>query len=211
MKVIPLMLSALLLTGMVNNVYAETPKTNQATKKSSTRPAKLIAQPDQIAGLKFGQTMNKQTLNKAGFSYPSDANSDCYYVGIDKRTAKPKPNLLIVYHNKLGLVEINRQGIDVFSKIKINDSVSKVLQAHQGKPTYYVDKYDDGDSKSYHLVYDLGNGNQIDYRMFGGKKMPHDEVASKDWRDDYAKQLTGKVYSIAVGQKESIALAEGCS
>ena len=78
MKVIPLMLSALLLTGMVNNVYAETPKTNQATKKSSTRPAKLIAQPDQIAGLKFGQTMNKQTLNKAGFSYPSDANSDCF-------------------------------------------------------------------------------------------------------------------------------------
>lgn len=57
----------------------------------------------------------------------------------------------------------------------------------------------------------MGDGNQIDYQMFGGKKIPHDEISSKDWRDDYTKQLTGKVYSIAVGQKESIALAEGCS
>ena len=201
------MLAILFCVGIMAQAHATTPQTAPKKKKN----AELLIQPNQVNGLKFGQVVNKKNLTQAGFHYPKDANNECYYVPLDKVSAKPAPNILIIDHNRLGLIAIRRGSVQIFSNIKLNDPVGKVIKAHNTQPNYFVDKYDDGNSKSYHLVYDLPNGNQIDYRMTGGSKMPSDDIPKQKWNANYAQKLTGTVESIAVGQKATIALAEGCS
>ncbi len=166
----------------------------------------------EVHGLKFGDNITKENLSAAGLSYPEDANNECYYVSLNPPETLPRPNFLVVVDNQLGMVSINSAGVNAFSGVALTDDVANILAAHpDAKPHYYVDKYDDGDSSRYHLVYDLAGGTQIDYFIEGGVKMASDDIRSSAWTDADAKGLKGKVKTIAIGQPETIALVEGCS
>lgn len=165
-----------------------------------------------VAGLQFGQTLNKSALTQAGLKYPADANSSCYYVTLNPaKTSEGRPNFLLVSDNTLGMVTLNHNGNDVFSGVKVGDTVTRVLTAHEQMPTYAIDKYDDGSGNAYHLIFTLANGNQIDYTLTGGQKMPATTLKSSDWNADIKSLLTGKVKQISVGTPSAIALVEGCS
>ena len=208
MKLSQLILTGLLLTMYQVTIYQAHAKPHQ-TKKTSHA---LQVSPTGIGALKFGQPINKRILSKAKFAYPKDANSSCYYVTLNPATTKNgRANVMLIENNKLGLVSVNNNARTVFSHIKIGDNVNQVLKAHHTLPTYEVDKYDTGKGSHYHLIFSLANGNQIDYSMVGGQKMPIYTIAPEQWQAKTKAMLTGKVQSISVGTPSAIALVEGCS
>ncbi|MFB2537691.1 hypothetical protein [Acinetobacter sp. c3-l95] len=198
MNKIAIALSSILCFGVIGTAQAKT-------------PPKIIVKADNVNGLKYGQTINKATLAKIGLRYPEDANNECYYVPLNNLNEEQRPTFLLVENNKLGMVDIRRSDVQLFSKTKIGDKVENVLKAHKAKPSYSVNKYDDGTGNSYHLIYDLANGVQIDYRLKGGQKLPSIDISSKNWKNSYNRLLRGQVESIAVGKKDTVALVEGCS
>ena len=155
---------------------------------------------------------------------------------IDKEYGKRASVLYQIIDDKVALIAIQDPNIPFYTGIHVGDAVAEVMQAHDNKLTYEVDKYA-VDGEYYNLIAnvnfkvikepELGESLkaenikldskedklplQIKYYIKGGQTLNEHKIKASDWRSDKQSLLKGEVESIDIGIPEAIYLVEGCS
>lgn len=224
-----------------------TPTDTSAMDKAQTNEAADIADeqivsPSGYQKLSFGQVITPELLSSLGMTRAESDNEQCYYVSnpqlsyVDKEYGKRASVLYQIIEGKVALISIQDPSIPFYKDIKVGDSATDVMKAHNGEVSYEVDKYAvDGDYyglianvnfkviKQSSLGESLKNENielnnkqdslplQIDYHIKGGQKLNDHTIKATEWTVDNKDLLKGQVKSIDIGIPEAIYLVEGCS
>lgn len=201
-----------------------------------------IVNPSGYQQLSFGQNISPELLNELGLNKEKTDNEHCYYVSnptlnyMDKEYGKRASVLYQIIDDKVALIAIQDPNIALYTGIKVGDAGAEVMQAHDNKLTYEVDKYAvDGDY--YNLIAnvnfkvikepELGESLkaenikldrkedklplQIKYYIKGGQTLNEHKIKATEWTADKQSLLKGEVESIDIGIPEAIYLVEGCS
>lgn len=192
--------------------------------------------------LSFGQAITPELLGELGLTREKTDNEQCYYVSnsalnyIDKEYGKRASVLYQIIDDKVALIAIQDPNIPFYTGIHVGDAVAEVMQAHDNKLTYEIDKYA-VDGEYYNLIAnvnfkvikepELGESLkaenikldskedklplQIKYYIKGGQTLNELKIKASDWTADKQSLLKGEVESINVGIPEAIYLVEGCS
>ena len=141
-----------------------------------------------------------------------------------------------IIDDKVALITIQDPNIAFYTDIHVGDAVAEVMQAHDNKLTYEVDKYA-VDGEYYSLIAnvnfkvikepELGESlkaenikldskedklpMQIEYYIKGGQTLNEHKIKASDWTADKKSLLKGEVESIDIGIPAAIYLVEGCS
>ncbi|MBK3392981.1 hypothetical protein [Psychrobacter sp. M9-54-1] len=223
------------------------PPINATTDKAKAIETKNISNhkvvnPSGYQQLSFGQVITPELLNELGLTKEKTDNEQCYYVSnptlnyMDKEYGKRASVLYQIIDDKVALITIQDPNIAFYTDIHVGDAVAEVMQAHDNKLTYEVDKYAvDGDY--YNLIAnvnfkvikepELGESLkaenmkldrkedklplQIEYHIKGGQTLNEHKVKATEWTADKQSLLKGEVESIDIGTPEAIYLVEGCS
>ena len=224
-----------------------TPTDTSAMDKAQTNEAADIADeqivsPSGYQKLSFGQVITPELLSSLGMTRAKSDNEQCYYVSnpqlsyVDKEYGKRASVLYQIIEGKVALISIQDPSIPFYKDIKVGDSATDVMKAHNDELSYEVDKYAfDGDYyglcanvnfkviKQSSLGESLKNENielnnkqdslplQIDYHIKGGQKLNDHTIKATEWTVDNKDLLKGQVKSIDIGIPEAIYLVEGCS
>ncbi|MFZ2553900.1 hypothetical protein [Psychrobacter urativorans] len=224
-----------------------TPTDTSAMDKAQNNEAADIADeqivsPSGYQKLSFGQVITPELLSSLGMTRAESDNEQCYYVSnpqlsyVDKEYGKRASVLYQIIEGKVALISIQDPSIPFYKDIKVGDSATDVMKAHNDKLSYEVDKYAvDGDYyslianvnfkviKQSSLGESLKNENielnnkqdslplQIDYHIKGGQKLNNHTIKATEWTVDNKDLLKGQVKSIDIGIPEAIYLVEGCS
>ena len=192
--------------------------------------------------LSFGQIVSPELLSELELTKEKTDNEQCYYVSnpalnyIDKEYGKRASVLYQIIDDKVALIAIQDPNIPFYTGIHVGDAVAEVMQAHDNKLTYEVDKYA-VDGEYYNLIANvnfkvikepelreslkaenikLNNKEdklplQIKYYIKGGQTLNEHKIKASDWTADKQSLLKGEVESINIGIPEAIYLVEGCS
>lgn len=192
--------------------------------------------------LSFGQAISPELLSELELTKEKTDNEQCYYVSnpalnyIDKEYGKRASVLYQIIDDKVALIAIQDPNIPFYTGIHVGDAVAEVMQAHDNKLTYEVDKYA-LDGEYYNLIAnlnfkvikepELGESLkaenikldskedtlpiQIEYHIKGGQTLNEHKIKASDWTADKQSLLKGEVESINIGIPEAIYLVEGCS
>lgn len=211
---------------------------NEAEKLSNDK----TVNPSGYQKLSFGQIISPQLLSELGLTKEKTDNEQCYYVSnpalnyIDKEYGKRASVLYQIIDDKVALITIQDPNIAFYTGIHVGDAVAEVMQAHDNKLTYEVDKYA-VDGEYYNLIAnvnfkvikepELGESLkaenikldskedklplQIKYYIKGGQTLNEHKIKASDWTADKKSLLKGEVESIDIGIPEAIYLVEGCS
>ena len=211
---------------------------NEAEKLSNDK----TVNPSGYQKLSFGQIISPQLLSELGLTKEKTDNEQCYYVSnpalnyIDKEYGKRASVLYQIIDDKVALIAIQDPNIPFYTGIHVGDAVAEVMQAHDNKLTYEVDKYA-VDGEYYNLIAnvnfkvikepELGESLkaenikldskedklplQIKYYIKGGQTLNEHKIKASDWTADKKSLLKGEVESIDIGIPEAIYLVEGCS
>ncbi len=224
-----------------------TPTDTSAMDKAQNNEAADIADeqivsPSGYQKLSFGQVITPELLSSLGMTRAKSDNEQCYYVSnpqlsyVDKEYGKRASVLYQIIEGKVALISIQDPSIPFYKDIKVGDSATDVMKAHNDELSYEVDKYAvDGDYyslianvnfkviKQSSLGESLKNENielnnkqdslplQIDYHIKGGQKLNDHTIKATEWTVDNKDLLKGQVKSIDIGIPEAIYLVEGCS
>ncbi|WP_218690665.1 hypothetical protein [Psychrobacter sp. BF1] len=224
-----------------------TPTDTSAMDKAQNNEAadivdEQIVSPSGYQKLSFGQVITPELLSSLGMIRAKSDNEQCYYVSnpqlsyVDKEYGKRASVLYQIIEGKVALISIQDPSIPFYKDIKVGDSATDVMKAHNDKLSYEVDKYAvDGDYyslianvnfkviKQSSLGESLKNENielnnkqdslplQIDYHIKGGQKLNDHTIKATEWTVDNKDLLKGQVKSIDIGIPEAIYLVEGCS
>ena len=224
-----------------------TPTDTSAMDKAQNNEAADIADeqivsPSGYQKLSFGQVITPELLSSLGMTRAKSDNEQCYYVSnpqlsyVDKEYGKRASVLYQIIEGKVALISIQDPSIPFYKDIKVGDSATGVMKAHNDKLSYEVDKYAvDGDYyslianvnfkviKQSSLGESLKNENielnnkqdslplQIDYHIKGGQKLNDHTIKATEWTVDNKDLLKGQVKSIDIGIPKAIYLVEGCS
>ena len=223
----------------VSPANADKAQNNEAEKLSNDK----TVNPSGYQRLSFGQAISPELLSKLGLTKEKTDNEQCYYVSnpalnyIDKEYGKRASVLYQIIDGKVALITIQDPNIAFYTDIHVDDAVAEVMQAHDNKLTYEVDKYA-VDGEYYNLIANvnfevlkepqlggllkaenikLNNEEdklpiQIEYHIKGGQKLNDYRVNSTEWTTAYKQSLLkGEVESIDIGLPDAIYLVEGCS
>lgn len=211
---------------------------NEAEKLSNDK----TVNPSGYQKLSFGQIISPQLLSELGLTKEKTDNEQCYYVSnpalnyIDKEYGKRASVLYQIIDDKVALIAIQDPNMPFYTGIHVGDAVAEVMQAHDNKLTYEVDKYA-VDGEYYNLIAnvnfkvikepELGESLkaenikldskedklplQIKYYIKGGQTLNEHKIKASDWTADKKSLLKGEVESIDIGIPEAIYLVEGCS
>lgn len=211
---------------------------NEAEKLSNDK----TVNPSGYQKLNFGQAISPELLSKLGLTKEKTDNEQCYYVSnpalnyIDKEYGKRASVLYQIIDDKVALIAIQDPNIAFYTDIHVGDAVAEVMQAHDNKLTYEVDKYA-VDGEYYNLIANvnfkvikepelreslkaenikLNNKEdklplQIKYYIKGGQTLNEHKIKASDWTADKKSLLKGEVESIDIGIPAAIYLVEGCS
>lgn len=211
---------------------------NEAEKLSNDK----TVNPSGYQRLSFGQAISPELLSKLGLTKEKTDNEQCYYVSnpalnyVDKEYGKRASVLYQIIDGKVALITIQDPNIAFYTDIHVGDAVAEVMQAHDNKLTYKVDKYA-VDGEYYNLIAnvnfkvikepELGESLkaenikldskedklplQIKYYIKGGQTLNEHKIKASDWTADKQSLLKGEVESIDIGIPEAIYLVEGCS
>ena len=211
---------------------------NEAEKLSNDK----TVNPSGYQKLIFGQAISSELLSELGLTKEKTDNEQCYYVSnpalnyVDKEYGKRASVLYQIIEDKVALIAIQDPNIPFYTGIHVGDAVAKVMQAHDNKLTYEVDKYA-VDGECYNLIAnvnfkmikepELGESLkaenikldskedklplQIKYYIKGGQTLNEHKIKASDWAADKQSLLKGEVESIDIGVPEAIYLVEGCS
>lgn len=211
---------------------------NEAEKLSNDR----TVNPSGYQKLIFGQAISPELLGELGLTKEKTDNEQCYYVSnpalnyIDKEYGKRASVLYQIIDDKVALITIQDPNIPFYTGIHVGDALAEVMQAHDNKLTYEVDKYA-VDGEYYNLIAnvnfkvikepELGESLkaenikldskedklplQIEYHIKGGQTLNEHKIKASDWTADKQSLLKGEVESIDIGIPEAIYLVEGCS
>ena len=211
---------------------------NEAEKLSNDK----TVNPSGYQKLSFGQAISPELLSKLGLTKEKTDNEQCYYVSnpalnyIDKEYGKRASVLYQIIDDKVALITIQDPNIAFYTDIHVGDAVAEVMQAHDNKLTYEVDKYA-VDGEYYNLIAnvnfkvikepELGESLkaenikldskedklplQIKYYIKGGQTLNEHKIKASDWTADKKSLLKGEVESIDIGIPAAIYLVEGCS
>ena len=201
-----------------------------------------IVSPSGYQKLSFGQMITPELLSSLGMTKAKSDNEQCYYVSnpklsyVDKEYGERASVLYQIIDSKVALISIQDPSIPFYKDIKVGDSATDVMKAHNDKLSYEVDKYAvDGDY--YSLIanvnfkvikesplgeflkdenIELNNKQdnlplQIEYHIKGGQKLSGSTIKATEWTADNKNLLKGEVESIDIGIPEAIYLVEGCS
>ena len=201
-----------------------------------------IVSPSGYQKLSFGQMITPELLSSLGMTKAKSDNEQCYYVSnpklsyVDKEYGERASVLYQIIDSKVTLISIQDPSIPFYKDIKVGDSATDVMKAHNDKLSYEVDKYAvDGDY--YSLIanvnfkvikesplgeflkddnIELNNKQdklplQIEYHIKGGQKLSDYQIKATEWTADHKNLLKGEVKSIDIGIPEAIYLVEGCS
>ena len=201
-----------------------------------------IVSPSGYQNLSFGQMITPELLSSLGMTKAKSDNEQCYYVSnpklsyVDKEYGERASVLYQIIDSKVTLISIQDPSIPFYKDIKVGDSATDVMKAHNDKLSYEVDKYAvDGDY--YSLIanvnfkvikesplgeflkddnIELNNKQdklplQIEYHIKGGQKLSDYQIKATEWIADNKNLLKGEVESIDIGIPEAIYLVEGCS
>ena len=201
-----------------------------------------IVSPSGYQNLSFGQMITPELLSSLGITKAKSDNEQCYYVSnpklsyVDKEYGERASVLYQIIDSKVTLISIQDPSIPFYKDIKVGDSATDVMKAHNDKLSYEVDKYAvDGDY--YSLIanvnfkvikesplgeflkddnIELNNKQdklplQIEYHIKGGQKLSDYQIKATEWIADNKNLLKGEVESIDIGIPEAIYLVEGCS
>ena len=201
-----------------------------------------IVSPSGYQNLSFGQMITPELLSSLGMTKAKSDNEQCYYVSnpklsyVDKEYGERASVLYQIIDSKVTLISIQDPSIPFYKDIKVGDSATDVMKAHNDKLSYEVDKYAvDGDY--YSLIanvnfkvikesplgeflkddnIELNNKQdklplQIEYHIKGGQKLSDYQIKATEWTADHKNLLKGEVKSIDIGIPEAIYLVEGCS
>ena len=201
-----------------------------------------IVSPSGYQKLSFGQVITPELLSSLGMTKAKSDNEQCYYVSnpelsyTDKEYGKRASVLYQIIDGKVALISIQDPSIPFYKDIKVGDSATDVMKAHNDELSYEVDKYAvNGDYYSLianvnfkvinenSLGESLKNDNielknkenklplQIEYHIKGGQKLNDYIIKATEWTVDNKNLLKGQVESIDIGIPEAIYLVEGCS
>ena len=201
-----------------------------------------IVSPSGYQNLSFGQMITPELLSSLGMTKAKSDNEQCYYVSnpklsyVDKEYGERASVLYQIIDSKVTLISIQDPSIPFYKDIKVGDSATDVMKAHNDELSYEVDKYAvDGDY--YSLIanvnfkvikesplgeflkddnIELNNKQdklplQIEYHIKGGQKLSDYQIKATEWTADHKNLLKGEVKSIDIGIPEAIYLVEGCS
>ncbi|HCR86686.1 MULTISPECIES: hypothetical protein [Psychrobacter] len=217
---------------------ADKAQNNEAEKLSNDK----TVNPSGYQKLNFGQAISPELLSKLGLTKEKTDNEQCYYVSnpalnyIDKEYGKRASVLYQIIDDKVALIAIQDPNIAFYTDIHVGDAVAEVMQAHDNKLTYEVDKYA-VDGEYYNLIANvnfkvikepelreslkaenikLNNKEdklplQIKYYIKGGQTLNEHKIKASDWTADKKSLLKGEVESIDIGIPAAIYLVEGCS
>ena len=217
---------------------ADKAQNNEAEKLSNDK----TVNPSGYQKLNFGQAISPELLSKLGLTKEKTDNEQCYYVSnpalnyIDKEYGKRASVLYQIIDDKVALITIQDPNIAFYTDIHVGDAVAEVMQAHDNKLTYEVDKYA-VDGEYYNLIANvnfkvikepelreslkaenikLNNKEdklplQIKYYIKGGQTLNEHKIKASDWTADKKSLLKGEVESIDIGIPAAIYLVEGCS
>lgn len=217
---------------------ADKAQNNEAEKLSNDK----TVNPSGYQKLNFGQAISPELLSKLGLTKEKTDNEQCYYVSnpalnyIDKEYGKRASVLYQIIDDKVALIAIQDPNIAFYTDIHVGDTVAEVMQAHDNKLTYEVDKYA-VDGEYYNLIANvnfkvikepelreslkaenikLNNKEdklplQIKYYIKGGQTLNEHKIKASDWTADKKSLLKGEVESIDIGIPAAIYLVEGCS
>ncbi len=110
--------------------------------------------------LSFGQIVSPELLSELELTKEKTDNEQCYYVSnpalnyIDKEYGKRASVLYQIIDDKVALIAIQDPNIPFYTGIHVGDAVAEVMQAHDNKLTYEVDKYA-VDGEYYNLIANL--------------------------------------------------------
>lgn len=222
----------------ISPANADKAQDNKAEKLSNDK----TVNPSGYQKLSFGQAISPELLSKLGLTKEKTDNEQCYYVSnpalnyIDKEYGKRASVLYQIIDDKVALIAIQDPNIPFYTGIHVGDAVAEVMQAHDNKLTYEVDKYA-VDGEYYNLIANvnfkvikepelgeslkaenikLNNKEdklplQIKYYIKGGQTLNEHKIKASDWTADKKSLLKGEVESIDIGIPEAIYLVEGCS
>ena len=222
----------------ISAATADKTQNNEAEKLSNDK----TVNPSGYQTLSFGQAISPELLSELGLTKEKTDNEQCYYVSnpalnyIDKEYGKRASVLYQIIDDKVALIAIQDPNIPFYTGIHVGDAVAEVMQAHDNKLTYEVDKYA-VDGEYYNLIAnvnfkvikepELGESLkaenikldskedklplQIKYYIKGGQTLNEHKIKASDWRSDKQSLLKGEVESIDIGIPEAIYLVEGCS
>ena len=230
--------SASINSTSITPANAEKAQNNEAEKLSNDK----TVNPSGYQKLSFGQAISPELLGELGLTKEKTDNEQCYYVSnpalnyIDKEYGKRASVLYQIIDDKVALIAIQDPNIPFYTGIHVGDAVAEVMQAHDNKLTYEVDKYA-VDGEYYNLIAnvnfkvikepELGESLkaenikldskedklplQIKYYIKGGQTLNEHKIKASDWTADKQSLLKGEVESIDIGIPEAIYLVEGCS
>ena len=122
-----------------------------------------VVSPNGYRGLKFGQAVTPELMDKLGLVTPNFAveNESCYFTYFkDMATAESKkdmPVASVIYQivdGKLALIQVTDDTVPFYTGAKIGDAPAKVLAEHNNNLYYEVDKYSqNGDI--YNLIHNV--------------------------------------------------------
>ena len=222
----------------ISAATADKTQNNEAEKLSNDK----TVNPSGYQTLSFGQAISPELLSELGLTKEKTDNEQCYYVSnpalnyIDKEYGKRASVLYQIIDDKVALIAIQDPNIPFYTGIHVGDAVAEVMQAHDNKLTYEVDKYA-VDGEYYNLIAnvnfkvikepELGESLkaenikldskedklplQIKYYIKGGQTLNEHKIKASDWTSDKQSLLKGEVESIDIGIPEAIYLVEGCS
>ena len=222
----------------IKSATADRAQANEIAAPSNDK----IVNPSGYQKLSFGQSITPELLNELGLTKEKTDNEQCYYVSnpalnyIDKEYGKRASVLYQIIDDKVALIAIQDPNIPFYTGIHVGDAVAEVMQAHDNKLTYEVDKYA-VDGEYYNLIAnvnfkvikepELGESLkaenikldskedklplQIKYYIKGGQTLNEHKIKASDWTSDKQSLLKGEVESIDIGIPEAIYLVEGCS
>lgn len=222
----------------ISAATADKTQNNEAEKLSNDK----TVNPSGYQTLSFGQAISPELLSELGLTKEKTDNEQCYYVSnpalnyIDKEYGKRASVLYQIIDDKVALIAIQDPNIPFYTGIHVGDAVAEVMQAHDNKLTYEVDKYA-VDGEYYNLIAnvnfkvikepELGESLkaenikldskedklplQIEYYIKGGQTLNEHKIKASDWTSDKQSLLKGEVESIDIGIPEAIYLVEGCS
>lgn len=222
----------------ISPANADKAQNNEAEKLSNDK----TVNPSGYQKLSFGQAISLELLSKLGLTKEKTDNEQCYYVSnpalnyIDKEYGKRASVLYQIIDDKVALIAIQDPNIAFYTDIHVGDAVAEVMQAHDNKLTYEVDKYA-VDGEYYNLIANVNfkvikepelreslkaeniklNKKedklplQIKYYIKGGQTLNEHKIKASDWTADKKSLLKGEVESIDIGIPAAIYLVEGCS